>query len=182
MVVRVTLDVVDEASGLIDRSFSRWVPIEVWTPIWIIHSNLADQPSLAVSQTDVDETLRCIELSRCEVHSDRCCVGYQGSNERFVHGLGEVDVGLPCLEGEGVSLQPILERDIECLAELRPLRCVIVEIDESWEQVSTAPESVERTSFDEAFADDRPGRCLGLHDLLDGSGFVDDKARPLPDA
>src|ERR1700722_627684 len=64
----------------------------------------------------------------------------QPIDQRLIHGLRISGIRVARLEREGVGLQPLLERQVERLAELRALGRMYVEVDETGQEILVGTE------------------------------------------
>jgi hypothetical protein len=90
---------------------------------------------LAACAADVGEAHRGRKVHGAEIERRRRAVREQCIDERRIDTGRESGIGVARLERKRVFLQPILERQIEREPELRPLRRVHVQVDESGQEI-----------------------------------------------
>ncbi len=100
----------------------------------VVHRDLAHEGALALREADLREQLGGVRVHGAEVRRRGRAVREQGLHEGVVAAAREAEIGVAGLEREGAGAQPRVERQVERLAQLRPLRRVDVQIDEAGQQ------------------------------------------------
>jgi hypothetical protein len=124
----------DEVGRLRDPDLGGGIPVVVGALLGIIHGDPADEGALALLKADLGQRLGGLQVNGGEVQRRRGAVGQQGVDQPGIDPAGKVRVGVARLQGKGVLLQPLVERQMQGLAGLRPLRGVDVEIDKARQQ------------------------------------------------
>src|SRR5712691_9854779 len=112
-------------------------------------------------------------------HAARSCAARRAAS---IYGIGpprEREIGETGLEREGVALEPVLERTVQCLAKLRILRRVDVKIDKTGKDIASARQALELAGG-RRFVPHAP--IIGIvpeRHGRDGAAFVDAQQRIL---
>ena len=169
LVARQPAHEVDQVHRVVQRLFGRGVAVIVRALGRIVHHHLADQRALAVLQTVARQVLGRRQMGGREIDRRRGAVGEERGHERAVNPVREGEVGISGFERESAGLKPVIERQVQGLAELRPLRRVDVEVDQTGEEILV------RAQFKKAAAP--AGLRHGLVvTLVSGAGHIGDDA------
>ena len=123
--------VLDERQRIVESGPGRCVPIEFGALVRVVHGHLANNRALTPGQRDVGEQLGGFQVNAAEVGCGSRAVGQQIVDQGLVTGTGEVEISVASFQRKRVLLQPLVQREVQCLAELRPLWRMHVQVDES---------------------------------------------------
>ena len=129
---------VDQVHGVVQRLFGRGVAVIVRALGRIVHHHLADQRALAVLQAVARQVLGRRQMGGREIDRCRRAVGEERGHEGAVNPVGEGEVGIFRFERKGAGLKPVIEGQVQGLAELRPLRRVDMEVDQTGQEITDA--------------------------------------------
>ena len=101
----------------------------------IVHHDLADQRTLAGLQANIGENTRGLLMNGREIQRRGGAIGDQVVDQQAIAFSGKGHIGVTGFKRKGIFLQPDLERDVERAAELRILRRVNMQIDETRQQI-----------------------------------------------
>ena len=110
----------------------------------LVHGHLAHQRTLAVGQAALGQHLVASVVHAAKVHGGGGAVGQQRGHDHVVHALCERRVAVARLQREGVVLQPDLQRHIQRLAVLRPLRRVHMQVHHAGQQIAASGQAAQR--------------------------------------
>ncbi len=128
-------DVGDELACLALGHLRRRVAIILGALLWIVHRHASDQGALWMAQADIGKHLGRRQVNAREVHRRSRAIGQQAGHQRLVDPLGVGGIGIPRLQRKRELLQPFLERQVQRLAQLWPLRRMHVQIDHSRQHI-----------------------------------------------
>ena len=173
LVAGQAVDVVDQVPGPLHGRVRGRVTVVVGTLLGIIHGHLADERSLPLREADVGEAHRAFEMYGGKVDGGGRAVCQQRVDQRRIDALGVGALGILRFQGEGTLQQPLIEGQVQRLAELRPLRSVDVQVDQSGQQVPPVSELVESTAATALGHRRRVARFAGAMHGVDGSRRID---------
>ena len=125
--------------------FRRFVTIVIGALIGKIHDNFADKGPLSFSGANVGEKLVRRRMDGTEVLCRRRSVCCERIDEIRIDFLREVQIFICRFEREGIVFQPDRQIRVKRFADLGPLRCVYVCVNESGQEELPFPEPGEYT-------------------------------------
>ena len=143
VVAAQALDIGDQIPGPLHGRVGGRVTVVVGTLLGIIHGHLAHERSLPLREASVGEAHGAFEMYGGKVDGGGGAVRQQCIDQRCVDALGVRALGIPRFQGKGALQQPLIEGEVQRLAELRPLRSVDVQVDQPRQHVQPVPELVE---------------------------------------
>ena len=135
---RRAAQVVDQRLGALERDRRGGVAVVRRALLGMVHRDAPDQRPLPERDAGVGEQARRRVVEGREVDGRRRAAREQGPHQGRVDGTGEVDVRVTALERKRRLLQPVLERQVQRAAELRPLRGVHVQVDQTRQEEAGA--------------------------------------------
>ncbi|OIQ68908.1 hypothetical protein GALL_494940 [mine drainage metagenome] len=132
---RVASDVTDQVFRAAHGLIRRGVAVKIGTLLGVIHHHLADQRALAGLQADIGENTRGLLMNGRKIQRRGGAIGNQVVDQQAIAFSGKGHISVASFQRKGIFLQPDLERDVERAAELRVLRRVNMQVDESRQQI-----------------------------------------------
>ena len=119
-----------------ERGHRILVAVEIRTELRQVHRHPADHRPLPACQAEFRQMQCRRTVQGGEIDRRGGAPGQQVADQGGVGAVREIEVGVARLERKGVALQPVLQRQVERLAELATLRRMHVQIDQAGQQIA----------------------------------------------
>src|SRR6516164_994824 len=134
-IIRMARDVTDQVFRAAQRCIGRCIAVIVRTLVGIVHHDLADQRALAGLKAGFGEDARGLLMNGRKIKRRCCAIGNEVIDQQAIALPRKGGIGIARFKRKSVFLQPYLERNVECAAELRVLRRMDMQIDEPRQQI-----------------------------------------------